>query len=570
MKLFAILVIMLIAVTGVHALQISDAVFEGNPGTRTTTITLTNDESHAIKDIVISDDVDSMYNMSIESPPNTLQIGDSIDLTVTADIPSSMGSVAQSIGTITVDAELNIPDTQSPYEFDMFINMGEFSHLYSGLTDTDFQDPFNELVENINETINPSDENTSICDNLHAQLDALEAQFEQALAGAGSFFTPEDIEAMLNYDDERAALIDELAANGCDLPDNNDGSGGNGGGNGGGSDGGSSGGNDGSDTPVSSSADVRMSRESMLVIDRVKINCGDLETVSEGETIDDVAPDSTCEVIIEVENRHPSSSDIYFDEVKVEVDGDRYVDDAEKEIVLDAGEDQTVTFEVSVDDDADSKEPITIRVSGEDSEDDFFEDELSFELNIEQPRNGIEINSVSVLPESVRRCEANHVQVVARVENTGKYRERNAAVEFEVPALGFSKKVDDIDLNDGDDKLVDVTIPIDGQTPFGSFVVHVRSFYDFVAQSDQSTVEFVVSKCEEQTQQEDDSDDVRSERLVIVQPEEQQHDQTIEAEPIEEESNLYTMLLLLGNVLVLGLLGILGVGIARNIKPRNP
>lgn len=551
--------VMLIAVTGVHALEITDAVFQGNPGIETTTITITNDEAYPLKDIVISDTLDSTYNLSIEAPPATLQTGSSVDLTVTAVIPSNVGSVMQTVGTITVDAELNIPDTQSPYEFDMMFEFGDFN---LDIIDTDLQDPFERLVEQMNETEGQNDDAPSVCDTLQDELDALDWQFEQAMAAEGTFFTVADIEAMLNYEDARQDILDRMAAEGCDLPgDGDDGDDGNDGGN----DDNDGGGDNAGSTHVSATGDVRMGRESMLVIDRVKINCGDLETVTEGETVDDVLPDSTCEVIIEVENRHPDSSDIYFDEVKVEVDGDRYVDDADRDIVLDAGEEQTVTLEVSVDEDADGREPMTVRVSGEDSEGDFFEDELSFELNIEPASNSVEIMTVSALPEDALRCEVDDVQVVARVENTGQHRERNAAVEFEVPSLGFSEKITGVDLDEGEDTLVDVSIPINKQTPFGSFVVHVRSFYDFVAQSDQATAEFTVMKCE---------DDVtvtvppKKDNLVVVQPEQRQD--PVEAEPVQETSNLYTMLLLLGNVLVLGLLGILGVGIARNLRPRKP
>lgn len=535
---------LMLCITSAFALQVDNAVIRDDPGSASATFTITNDEDYRIKQLSISTDADSDYSIAFGSYPSELAKDDSLTVTVTGDIPDDMGTALTKIGTITVTGELDVPNTDNPFNgFDMFPESGVFEELAEPFTPPAFPE--------INTTV--SDD----CEDLQIALEDLMSVYQYRRDNLHNLKAYQDF-ALWRENEFNPAYkeyMEALESGSCIIPESDDSD----------DDSDDDGSDDPVDTTVTATADLKMALEKHLVIDRLKVDCGDDERLDDGDTLTEVMPGSVCEIFIDVENLYFDDEDIYFDEVEVEFDGDRYVDDDRATISLEPEEKQTVHLTSEVDSDADDRdEDITIRVSGEDSEGRMHEDEWTIAFEIERPRHSIEIDKISIVPDEADLCVDDSVEIVVRIENTGSRDEDEAAVEVRVPSLGFSEKQRDISVDEGDEETLSFTVDLD-EDRSGTYTVYVNTFYDTSTPSHTDTAQFSVDLCEEEDEEvyfapppvpEEEEDE-----QITITPE-----PVVEAEPVEESSPFYTGLLILANLGVLGLLGVLGVSIAKTLK----
>ncbi len=324
-----------------------------------------------------------------------------------------------------------------------------------------------------------------------------------------------------------------------------------------------------SKTSTTATATLSMEAHNRLVIEKVKITCDKLETVTDGSSIDGVSPGQTCYLTVKVENTF--TTDVKIEDITIEADSENSdVDGDDADISsLDAGDSEEKTLELKVDEDADEGDAeITITVEGKDENGAQHSDVLKFTLEIERLKHDLPISKITVSPSEARRCEVSRIDVLVYVENDGKNDEDKVAVELSVPALSFTKKISDLSIDEGEEGKVTFSIPVSSTTAFGSFKATAKSFYDNVAQSQSKTADIKIMKCE------DDEPEVVSGPVVTPPPFVPQDSIVIvpQEEP-KENSGLFgsavlTGVLVLANLIALSVLGVMAYGYFR--KPKDP
>jgi uncharacterized membrane protein len=313
-----------------------------------------------------------------------------------------------------------------------------------------------------------------------------------------------------------------------------------------------------------------MESHNRLVIDKVKISCDKLETITDGDSVEGVSPGQTCYLTVKVENTF--SNDVKIEDITIEADSENSdVDGDDADISsLDAGDSEEKTLELKVDEDADEGDAeITITVEGKDENGAQHSDELKFKLEIERLKHDLPISKITVSPTEARRCEVSRVDVSVYVENDGKNDEDKVAVELSVPALSFVKKISDLSIDEGEEQKVTFSIPVSSTTAFGSFKATAKSFYDNVAESQSKTADVKILKCE------DDEPEVVPSVPVVTPPPFVPQDSIVivpQEEP-KESSGLFgsavlTGVLVLANLIALSVLGVMAYGYFR--KPKDP
>lgn len=572
MKKLVFVCFLAILATTVSALNVNDATLSGDLGDAQATFKIKNNHNYPLMNITISDSAPNKYNITFEDIPSSLQVNEEATVKIKGGIPDDLDAgIKTKIGQITVNAIMNVPDNSSPQSFGSF---GKFKY-FADIDHEDVIDDFatQDFPEYENDTL-PDD---ATCDFLNQSLFDLNTDYDQRSESMSNF---QFLSWVMSYYNSKKSELEQVwfelecgplpnfgdSDNNNDNNDNdNDDSDDNDDNNNDDNDNDNDDNNDNEDeddNSVSGSADIFMKREKKLVIDRVKINCDGLETVEEGDTISDVLPDSTCELTIRVENLYNDNDDIEFDEVEVEVDGDSDIDGEKKTIALDPEERQTVTLDIEIDNNADGKQDVVITVEGEDSNDVMHRDTLAFELDIEKPSHSLSIESVNVVPGELTVCD-DQLDIAVRIKNDGSFDEEDLAVEFKIVGISFTKKLSDLYINEGDEKTVTITVP-KSKFKAGSHIVGVTAFYENIVQSDFRTATFKINPCEEQESAPEVKVEKKEQQVIVVPP---KKDEIVEALPAEEPGwNIYTSLLLMGNVVALGLLGLLGVSIARSWK----
>ncbi len=336
-------------------------------------------------------------------------------------------------------------------------------------------------------------------------------------------------------------------------------------------------------TSVSASTTLYMETRERLIIDKVKINCDSLETVTEGSTIDNVAPGQTCQLTVKVKNTFSDGTEIEDIEIEAKPDNGDVDGDNADITSLDDGDSQEKTLELKVDADADDRKVnVKITVEGKDENGAQHKDELNFKLEIERLKHDLPITKMVISPTQAKPCETSRIEVNVYVENKGQRDEDEVAVELSVPGLSFSKKITDVSIDQDEEEKITFSIPITSTSPAGSFKATAKSFFDNVGQSQSKTADVVIVKC---------TNDV-----VTVPP--AQNNQNFQTSPVSNpvvtpppfvndivvvppagsntqtqgtsffDSALFTGVLVMANLLALTVLGVMAYGYFR--KPKDP
>ena len=294
-----------------------------------------------------------------------------------------------------------------------------------------------------------------------------------------------------------------------------------------------------------------------LLIDRVKINCNKLTTVTEGANIN-AAPGQLCNLTVKVKNT--GSRDI--EDIFIEADPDNSDVDGDSADIssLDSGDYEEEILELSIDSEAEDGEvEVTLTAEGEDDRGVMRSDTFTFTLEIERSRHDLQITNIFVVPKEAKLCEVSRIDVTVYVENKGQDDEDAAAVELSVPGLGFVKKTS-VYIGEGEEQRIYFSIPVSSKSSAGTFKAAAKSFYDTVVLSDSLTADIVALKCEQKQEV------ANLEPLVVIPPRIDGENDTVYVPPAEEQgsgwfgSAVLTGVLVLANLVALTVLGVMAYG----------
>jgi len=191
--------------------------------------------------------------------------------------------------------------------------------------------------------------------------------------------------------------------------------------------------------------------------------------------------------------------DVSFDTVDIKLDSsdsDIDVDEDDDIDGLDAGDEDSITADMEIDDEADDGSvSIDVRISSRDDNGALHGEQLDFRLEIERLSHDVQIRQISLTPASVSNCEASSVKLSANILNGGKRDEDEIAIETTAADLSFSKKIENIELDKDDSTSATFDIPVAKNAKAGVVRVDVKTYFDGTAPSNSGSVELTVSSC---------------------------------------------------------------------------
>ncbi len=279
----------------------------------------------------------------------------------------------------------------------------------------------------------------------------------------------------------------------------------------------------------SAGADVMMQAVNQLKIKKARIECDTKsQSLDDGDRVKNLKPGNDCTLEIEVENEFDDSDsnnlkigDIAFDSLDITVDsseGDIDVDDDSDLDDLDANDEDAVTFDIEIDDEADDgTATLDIRVSARDENGALHGEAMDVKLEIERLSHDVQIRNVDLTPSVVSNCEASNVKLGVSILNQGKRDEDEISIEVSVADLKFNKKIDNIELDQDDSTSVSFDIPIAKDNKEGVVRVDIKSYFDTVAPSNSGSVELTISGCDEEPTEVPKVTDNKQSTVVVPQ-----------------------------------------------------
>jgi hypothetical protein len=261
-------------------------------------------------------------------------------------------------------------------------------------------------------------------------------------------------------------------------------------------------------SPASSGASVTMQAENKLTFKDADIEISGDETdktssIDDGDEYD-IDPGDDIQITTEVENEFSDSKDedFEFDTVKVKVeiddDGDFDIDDDSDSFSLDAEDEETSIFDITVEDDAeDTNHNAELSVAGTDENGAKHGELIKFDLNVEREKNDVRIKRFEVSPTRLT-CSANSrfLDVEVRIQNRGTKNQDEAAIEVAAPTIGFRDKVADIEIDEDDESTRNFLITVPEDAPTGPLKVTATSFFSDSISSDRDEVIVIVDECD--------------------------------------------------------------------------
>ncbi|RJQ19779.1 hypothetical protein C4580_05030 [Candidatus Woesearchaeota archaeon] len=340
---------------------------------------------------------------------------------------------------------------------------------------------------------------------------------------------------------------------------------------------------------LTQTVNVTAQARNQLELKKVRIQCDTTsKSLDNGDTIKNLKPGEDCTMEVEVENlfndneNAAKTSGITFQTIDIRVDSsssDIDVDDDSDDIEdLDAGDEDSLTFDLNIEDDADARTvTIDVTVKGTDENGAIHGEAQKVRMEIERLTHDIQVQSVDISPSQVESCDAQNVKVTARVLNLGKRNEDDVAVEVSIPDLKFQKKSATIELDQDDESTFTFDVPVPKGQKAGTVRVDVNTFFDTVAPSNSASVDLIVSACEDgseeaptQSGQQTTTQPVQTTPVVVTPP----TSGGVAAQPRSQtqsssftDSNAYVALLVVASVvIVLVLIGM----VAMLVRSRQP
>ena len=299
------------------------------------------------------------------------------------------------------------------------------------------------------------------------------------------------------------------------------------------------------------------SEEQILYIDEVEINGEkiDLDEYEDGDDLIIEAKDiigEDLEIIITIKN--DGDEDVNDVEVNVEIqdidDGDDIDDDDEIDEIKD-GDEETITFTfTNIDWDADEETyTVLIDIYGEDDDDIEYEDDWDFDMEIEKEDDDIEITEAELDYSTVEVGDIAYLYI--EIMNIGADDQNDAVIFIECEDLDLDFLAKNIELDEGDDYHITVPIPIDDDVDYKAYNIDITVYYDWDEYKDEDPTDAdkVTLTVEGEEEEEEESTE---ESEVIIIPEETIPTGIPTTEEISfRETTAYTILLVLGSVLLI-------------------
>lgn len=319
---------------------------------------------------------------------------------------------------------------------------------------------------------------------------------------------------------------------------------------------------------VNQKVTILMQAVNQFEIKKTRVECDSKsESIEDGDSVENLKPGDQCTLEVEIENTFDDSDrnnqkigDIDFTSITTRIESnnnDADVEEDDEVDELDANDEDIITADIDIEDDADDGNiEIEIRITARDENGALHGEALTFRLEVDRLTHDIQIRSVSLTPERVSACEVSNAKINVGVLNQGKRDEDEVAVEARSSQLNFQKKIQDLELDQDDATSVTFDVPVPAGTKEGVYRIDVTSFFDTLAQSNTGSVELTVDKCEEEEEpvvvvQEPKEDNTQT-SVVVQQP---QQGQSVAAPKKQEsftESKAYVGLLAV-MVIVLGI-----------------
>jgi len=309
-----------------------------------------------------------------------------------------------------------------------------------------------------------------------------------------------------------------------------------------------------SGTPANTTPTANTSNStSALQIVRVRLTCDSTKTVSEGSTVK-ASVNQKCTMTVKLEN----TGNIDINDITIDADAGSDIDTTSADItrLRDGKTDEaTITFEINSD--AEGSNDVELTAEGDDDDGKLQKATMSFAINVQKPNHDLTISKLTVSPQDINACEVSSASVYAYVENNGKKNEKSVAVELSIPGLGFTKKISDLQIDKSDDQKVAFTVPV-SKSKTGSFQATATSFYDDSVQSGSKSANIVITKCAESIP----AEEPRKAITPVVAPPPRVDDIVVVPPKVEQssffDSGVFTALLVVGNIVVLTVLGLMG------------
>jgi hypothetical protein len=127
---------------------------------------------------------------------------------------------------------------------------------------------------------------------------------------------------------------------------------------------------------------------------------------------------------------------------------------------------------------------------------------MDIRLEIERLSHDIQIRRAELSPAAVSNCDASSVKLSVGLLNQGKRDEDEIVVEAVSSDLQFSKKIENIELDQDDSTSVAFDIPVAKGAREGIARVDIKTYFDSVAPSNSASVELNVNECAEEADEE--------------------------------------------------------------------
>ncbi len=244
---------------------------------------------------------------------------------------------------------------------------------------------------------------------------------------------------------------------------------------------------------------LNLEAENLLRISDASITVdGNDENLDDGDRIDAKRNDDV-EITLTVENRFSDSSNIEINDVFVNADSnslDIDEDSAETDISEDSEEDLIVSFRIPNDAD-DGTHSVTLRVEGEDENGALHYATMDFRFDVDVKTKEVTLNSVEFSPATICKDQTSATLKID-IENTGTNDLTNAQIYVEGDNFVYSKKISDIELDEGDEKTYTLNIQLPANMAKGYYSFDVKAYYSTGSdtETDEALPTFEIRDCQ--------------------------------------------------------------------------
>ena len=303
------------------------------------------------------------------------------------------------------------------------------------------------------------------------------------------------------------------------------------------------------------------SEDKLLYIDEVEIN-GERYKLSDYENNEDLVVDAKdiygedleIKVILKNDDDTQDMDDVDL-EVEIEDidDEDDWEDDKDIGTIKD-GDEEEVTFTANIDWTSDEDTfRVTVSVTGEGEDDNLdYEDEWSFDLKIDKEDDDIEITEAELDYSTVEAGEMAYLQI--EITNIGADDQNDAVILVECDELYLDFLDKNIDIDEGESYTITIPISVDDDADYTSYNIEISVYYEWDEYMDEDLTDYdkVTLTVEGEQVEEEEEEEYVPEGSVIIVPEETIPSGIPTTEEISfRETTSYTILLVLGAILLM-------------------